>query len=86
MESECIPCNTIQTAAIDGGWYNYNVQRYVGHAPTTIGERHYHGDQGRRMIPLFKEKVVIMIEEEIKKWKAPIDSQIIPGPRLVINE
>ena len=49
--------NTIQTAAIDGGWYGYYVQRYVGHAPQTIGERHYHGDQGKRLITFFKEKV-----------------------------
>ncbi len=78
--------NTIQTAAIDGGWYGYYVQRYVGHAPTTIGERHYHGDQGKRMQPLFKEKVVKRIEEEIKNWKVPHDTLIIPGPRLVVNQ
>ena len=79
-------CNTIQTAAIDGGWYGYYIQRYVGHAPATIGERHYHGDQGKRLIPLFKEKVVVYLEAEIAKWKAPIDSPILPGPRLVVNE
>jgi len=78
--------NTIQTAAIDGGWYGYYVQRYVGHAPATIGERHYHGDQGKRIIPLFKDKVVVNIEAEIKTWKAPADTQVIPGPRLVINQ
>ena len=78
--------NTIQTAAIDGGWYGYYVQRYVGHAPTTIGERHYHGDQGKRLIPLFREKVVAHIETEIAQWKAPLDSHILPGPRLVVNQ
>jgi len=71
--------NTLQTAAIDGGWYGYYVQRYVGHAPTTIGERHYHGDQGKRLIPLFREKVVSQIEAEIAKWNAPSDSPIWPS-------
>jgi integrase len=78
--------NTIQTAAIDGGWYGYYVQRYVGHAPATIGERHYHGDQGKRLVPLFREHVVSRIEAEIAAWKGPADSHILPGPRLVVNE
>ena len=73
--------NTIQTMAIDGGWYGYYVQRYVGHAPMTIGERHYHGDQGKRLFPLFREKVVSHIEAEIAIWKAPADTPILPGPR-----
>ena len=78
--------NTIQTAAIDSGWYGYYVQRYVGHAPTTIGERHYHGDQGKRMLPLFKDKVIKPMEDEIKKWIMPADSVIFSGPRLVVNQ
>ena len=77
--------NTLQTEAIDAGWYGYYVQRYVGHAPATIGERHYHGDQGKRLIPLLREKVVAHIDGEIGKWEAPLDSPIIPGPRLVVN-
>ncbi len=77
--------NTIQTAAIDGGWYGYYVQRYVGHAPATIGERHYHGDQGKRLFPLFQEKVVAHIEEEIGKWKAPENSPLVFGPRLAVK-
>jgi len=78
--------NTIQTAAIDGGWYGYYIQRYVGHAPTTIGERHYHGDKGKRMIEPFRKKVGDHIESEISTWKVPVDSPIMPGPRLVVNE
>ena len=76
--------NTIQTAAIDGGWYGYYVQRYVGHVPSTIGERHYHGDRERRILPLLRDKVLSHIEEEISKWEAPEDSPILPGPRLVM--
>ena len=75
--------NTIQTAAIDGGWYGYYVQRYVGHAPTTIGERHYHGDQGKRLLPLFREKVITRIDAEIDSWEVPQNTPILPGPRLV---
>lgn len=74
--------NTIQSAAIDGGWYGYYVQRYVGHAPQTIGEKHYHGDRGVRMLPLFREKVVGPIEAEIAEWDAPADTRVLPGPRL----
>lgn len=75
--------NTIQTAAIDAGWYGYYVQRYVGHAPSTIGERHYHGDQGKRLIPLFREQVVSHLEAEIANWDSSQDSGILPGPRLI---
>ncbi len=78
--------NTIQTASIDGGWYGYYMQRYVGHAPTSIGERHYHGDKGKRLLPLFREKVVSYIDDAVAKWNAPADSGIIPFPRLVINQ
>lgn len=78
--------NTIQTVAIDGGWYGYYVQRYVGHAPQTIGERHYHGDKGKRLIPLFRNNVVSHIEEEIRKWKAPSKASILPEPNVVSIE
>ena len=74
--------NTLQTEAIDGGWYGYYVQRYVGHAPQTIGERHYHGDQGKRLIPLFREKVVSHIEAIISRWNAPVDTTILLGLRV----
>jgi hypothetical protein len=77
--------NTLQTEAIDGGWYGYYVQRYVGHAPTTIGEKPYHGDKGKRMLPLFREKVVSFLEAEIANWEAPVDTPILPGPRLAVN-
>jgi len=46
----------------------------------------YHGDQGKRLLPLFREKVVSYIDGEVAKWKAPEDSPIIPGPRLAVNQ
>jgi len=45
--------NSIVSVALKDGWYDIYLQRYVGHAPKTIGERHYHGDQGSRLIPLY---------------------------------
>lgn len=65
--------NTLQTTAIDNGWYGFYVQRYVGHAPTTIGERYYHGNQGWRLIPLYKEHVVKNVEQEIASWVSSKD-------------
>ena len=71
--------NTLQTAAIDAGWYGYYVQRYVGHAPSTVGERHYFGDQPHRLLPLFREKVVTHIEDEISQWQAPDGTPVLPA-------
>lgn len=68
--------------AIEGGWYNDYVQRYVGHAPSTIGEKHYHGDKGARMVELYREKVIAQVEAIIATWNAPADTPILPGPRL----
>lgn len=76
--------NTLQTTAIDGGWYGYYVQRYVGHSPKTVGERHYHADQGKRMIPMYREHVVDHVNQMVQKWRAPLDSVICPGPRLAV--
>ena len=70
--------NTIQTASIDGSWYGYYVQRYVGHAPNSIGERHYHGDKGKRLIQLYRIHVVAHIEEELGNCEVLSDSPIFP--------
>ena len=75
--------NTLQTAAIDGDWYGYHVVRYVGHSPRNIGERHYYGDRGARLVEQLKTHVVEKIEAEIAGWEAPQDALILPGPRLV---
>jgi len=75
--------NTIQTAAIDGGWYGYYVQRYVGHAPSSIGEKHYHGDQGDRLLPLYRQKVLSHIQAAVEEWGKDRDSSVLPGPRLL---
>ena len=73
--------NTLITTAIDNGWWGYYAQRYVGHAPQTTGERHYHGDQGKRLVKHFREKVLNHVEAEINGWDSP--GRVLPGPRIV---
>lgn len=69
--------NTLQTFAIDNGFYDYFLQRYVGHAPKTVGERHYFADKGSRLIPEFRERIVSRIDDEVSKWTPPEDSKLI---------
>ncbi len=78
--------NTIQTSAIDGGWDSYFLDRYVGHAPNTVRRKHYFCDNEERLIPLLRDNVIKYIEKEISSWKAPTDTTILPGPRLVVNQ
>jgi len=58
--------NTLQTHALehaaDEGWNTYLVDRYVGHAPKTVMERHYFGDKNSRMVGVFREHVVTKID------------------------
>jgi integrase len=68
--------NTIQTVSMDEGWYDYNVKRYVGHAPDSVGERHYRGDKGKRLLPIFREKVLPHIEERINQW-VPLEDSVL---------
>ncbi len=53
--------NTLQTHAmehaIEEGWNTYLVDRYVGHAPKTVAERHYFGDKKGRMVEVFRKHV-----------------------------
>jgi integrase len=53
--------NTLPTEAINGGWAGYFVNRYLGHSPQSMAERHYHGEvsrNGRNLIELLQEHVV----------------------------
>jgi len=63
--------NTLQTRAmehaIDEGWNRYLVDRYVGHAPETIAERHYFGDKRSRMVDVFREHVSTKIDALIER-------------------
>jgi hypothetical protein len=57
---------------IDEGWNTYLVDRYVGHAPQTVAERHYFGDKKGRMVEVFREHVAAKIDgliDRIEKAK-----------------
>jgi integrase len=69
--------NTLQTFAIDNGFYDYFLQRYVGHAPKTVGERHYFADKGIRLVPEFRNRIVSRIDDEVSKWIPQEDSKLI---------
>jgi integrase len=71
--------NTLPTVAFEKGWHSVYVERYLGHTPKAISERHYHGDQGSRMIPLYREKVVSFLEAEIRAWVKDRNTLILPG-------
>lgn len=60
---------TIQTTAIlNPGWNTYVVDRFCGHAPKTVMERHYFGDQKKRMVEVFRQQVVPRIDEEVDRF------------------
>ncbi len=66
---------TLQTHALehaaDEGWNTYLVDRYVGHAPKTLAERHYFGDKRGRMIEVFREHVTDKIDALIGRIQEP---------------
>jgi integrase len=68
--------NTIQTEGIDGDWNRTLLQRYVGHSPSSITEKHYFGDQGKKMVERYREKILPKIEERIRSWSCPQDSPL----------
>ncbi|MBN2329123.1 MAG: site-specific integrase [Candidatus Omnitrophica bacterium] len=76
--------NTLPTAALEGGWHSVYVERYIGHSPRSITERHYHGNQGKRLIRLYREKVAAFIDEEAQAWKAERNSKILPQKNVII--
>lgn len=47
------------------GWNTYLVDRYVGHVPTTVAERHSIGDKKRGMVEVFREQVSSKIDRVI---------------------
>jgi len=61
-----------------------DVERYLGHSPDSITERHYHGDQGDRMVALFRTKVVEHVDAEIDEWNGKMNSSIVPEKNVVI--
>jgi integrase len=58
--------NTLQTHAIDEGWNFKLVERFVGHAPATIADRHYYGNQPRRLLELFRREIIAPLNALVK--------------------
>lgn len=50
---------TLSTHALEHaskeGWNIYLVDRYIGHAPKSVMEKHYFGDKKKRMVEVFRE-------------------------------
>ena len=63
--------NTLQSHAIehsvDEGWNPVIVDRYVGHVPKSVAERHYFGDKKSRMVALFQEHVSSKIDALLRR-------------------
>ncbi|MEQ8819899.1 MAG: tyrosine-type recombinase/integrase [Sumerlaeia bacterium] len=59
--------NTLQDTCLkdQARWNVYLVDRYVGHAPRSIMERHYADQQKGRLVEAFREKVVPLIDEAV---------------------
>jgi len=57
---------TLQTEALEAiDWPVHLVDRYVGHAPRTVMERHYFGDKKRKLVERYRELVLPKIEQKI---------------------
>ncbi len=61
--------NTLQDTCLkdQARWNVYLVDRYVGHAPRSIMERHYADQQKGRLVDAFREKVVPLIDEAVEE-------------------
>ncbi|MBE7559553.1 site-specific integrase [bacterium] len=55
--------NTLPTEATNGGWDGYFANRYLGHSPQTMAERHYHGEVSRKGANLIE-----LLREHFVKW------------------
>lgn len=60
---------TLQTHAIENAssWNVYLVDRFCGHAPKTMMEKHYFGDRKSRMVELFRQEVTARIDAELAR-------------------
>jgi hypothetical protein len=56
------------------------MDRYVGHKANTTARQHYVANQGKVLVPNFREKIIAPLEEAIRTWKAPVGSVVLPGP------
>lgn len=58
---------TLQTHAIENSstWNVYLVDRFCGHAPKSVMEKHYFGDRKARMVELFRQEVTARLDAEL---------------------
>lgn len=57
---------TLQTVALEStDWPVHLVDRYVGHAPKTVMERHYFGDKKSKLVESFRDLLLPKIESKI---------------------
>jgi integrase len=61
--------NTLQTHAIENAneWNVYLVDRFCGHAPKSVMEKHYFADRNIRMVDLFRREVTARLDDEIDR-------------------
>ena len=64
---------TLPSIGIREGWHNYALERYLGHSPKTITERHYVVQTREQMVQLLREQIVskvdIALEPLLEKWQ-----------------
>lgn len=76
--------NTIQTTALDDPqtWNVHLVDRFVGHAPVRMNERHYYANDPLRLLKQYREQVIPPLEKAIAEhakrhrgtmWHAPVE-------------
>lgn len=76
--------NTIQTTALDDPqtWNVHLVDRFVGHAPVRMNERHYYANNPQRLLKQYRDQIIPLLEGVIAeheegsrgtKWHAPVE-------------
>jgi len=76
---------TLFREAKHNGWYGWEFEAYMGHATTgmlDVTRRHYDGDRAEDLFPVLQRKVLPEIEKTITEWDAPVDTVLIPEPRI----
>jgi len=63
--------NTLQTTALDNPleWNKSLVDRFCGHSPKSMMERHYFADRNSRLLQLYREQVIPMIDKQVTRFK-----------------
>ncbi len=57
---------TLPTQAIREGWGGYALERYLGHSPKSVTDKHYVAPTGDEVLDLFRTQVVARIEYSLQ--------------------